>query len=64
MVGLIKVIGKMVKCMGKGYIYGKMEENIKVITIMIKNMEMEDITGLMGKCFRGPGLMVKDKVRV
>ena len=37
--------GKIILCMEKGYILGYMEYNIRVITIMIKNKDMENIPG-------------------
>jgi len=40
-----KVIGKTIICMEKEYILGKMVENMKEITLMIKNMDLECIYG-------------------
>lgn len=45
----MRVIGRIITCMVKGHIHGRMEESIKVNTIMIRKMGMESIPGLMAK---------------
>jgi len=40
-------IGKVIKCMEKGYFYGLMEENIKDNISMIKNKDMDNFIGQM-----------------
>ena len=63
MVELMKGNGKMGKCMGKVYIFGRMGENIKVSTLMIRNMEMGNFIGLMVRFLKVLGLMGRDKVK-
>lgn len=45
----MKVSGRMVKCMEKDYIFGRMEENIKDSICLIKSMDTVNIIGLMAK---------------
>ncbi len=55
MAKLMKVSGRMVKCMEKDYIFGRMEENIKDSICLIKSMDTVNIIGLMEKYSKGHG---------
>jgi hypothetical protein len=46
------------------FINGKMEENMKVTTLMIKNKELENIIGRMVDVFKENGWMENVKVWV
>ena len=54
---LMKVPGKIIICMVRGYIHGVMVENMKENTIWIKNMVMVFTTGQMGGNMKVIGLM-------
>ena len=49
--------------MDKEFINGKMEENILEIIKMIKSMDLENITGMMGECLKAIGLKERDQVK-
>ena len=53
---LMKVPGKIIICMVRGYIHGVMVENMKENTIWIKNMVMVFTTGQMGGNMKVIGL--------
>ena len=59
----IEVSGCRIRCMAKGYIFGKMEGNIREDIITIRNMDQENITGLTDALSRESGFMEKEKVR-
>lgn len=63
MVELMKVLGKIIICMDKVLTHGAMEENTKVNTIWIKNMDMEFTTGQMAGDMKVTGLMVNSMVK-
>ena len=64
MVGRMRGNGKMGKCMGRVCIFGKMEGNIRVIILMIRNMEMGSFIGLMARFSKGFGLTARGRVKV
>ena len=43
--------------------FGKMAENMRVDTIMTRNMEKGNITGLTVRCSRGSGYMERERVK-
>ena len=47
MVDLILVVGKLIKCMGKVFLNGRMEGNMKATTLKIKNMVRDILNGRM-----------------
>ena len=49
--------------MEEGCMSGRTAGSIKVDTIMIRNMDMEDIPGLMGGCLKESGCMEVEKGR-
>ena len=49
--------------MEKEFIFGRMVENIKVVTIMIKNMERVSIIGLMVRYSKENGSTARDKAK-
>lgn len=46
------------------YLHGKMEENIKDNTLMIKNMVLENSSGQMEECIKVFGKMDNNMVKV
>jgi hypothetical protein len=64
----LKENGLTIKCMEKGFLNGKMEENIKENTLKTKNRVMENSFGRTGGFTKETGKMVnnmdKDCIRV
>ena len=56
--------GSIIKCMVRLFINGKMEENMKVTMLTIKNKELVNIIGPMVDVFKGNGWMENVKVWV
>lgn len=55
----LKEIGNSIKCMGREFLNGLMEENIMVNMKMIKSMEMGCLSGLMVRNKRDIGFKEK-----
>ena len=53
--------GSRIKCMVRVFMFGKMEESMRVGILMIKSMGRESTTGLMGECLKENGSMEREK---
>lgn len=57
MIEFIKVFGKIIKCMGKEFSLGKMEEDTRESMLRIKNMDLENFIGVMEDIIKDNGQM-------
>ena len=58
----LKDSGRIIKCMGKGFMYGKMEGNMKGTMCMTRSKEKGNTIGLMVNDLRVDGPMENVKV--
>ena len=52
------VLGKVIKCTGKGYLNGQMGENMKAIILKIKNMGKGILNGRMEENIQAHGSVI------
>lgn len=64
MVGHTQVIGKIIICMVRAFIHGKIHESTKVSTIMTKSMDMEFTHGRTSVSTKEVGTMVNNTEKV
>lgn len=56
----MKAIGEIIRCTAKEYFYGKMAEDTRVNTLMIKNMDMGNSFGQTAESIKVIGKMVNN----